>query len=426
MVFLLILYSIHSENLMRLRHCLENKRQTVNRIAVILLLTFIFFSKNIEAQELFTEVRTTGFGITNWGYNYDSTLVFLKSIKKNPFIKVDSIGRSVQGRAIWMITVKDTSLNFNPRYRVTLHARTHPSERQAQWITERMVEKLIGSGSVTTALRKSVIFNVIPMHNPDGVELNIARQNANLVDLERNWFTTPHEPEVKAVKDKFFEFMNSSLPIRVALNMHGAYANKGYFVFHHEKGTSAAFVQDQKRFISLIRANWPDEFADWNYFVSWADGTPLLYPESWFWINYKEAVMAITVEETYVASKYVSSIENKANALLYGLAGYLGLITSIEKLDSSLPNKFGLSQNYPNPFNASTVINYQISKATNVTLKVFDLLGREIATLVDEHKQPGNYSVEFRVKNDEYASGIYYYQLNSGYQMQTKKMILVK
>ncbi len=418
---------------MILKHCVVKNRHSANRIKFLLVLSFLFFSKNIKAQELFNEVRTTGFGITNWGYSYDSTLVFVNSIKKSPFIKVDSIGKSVQGRAIWMITVKDTSISFTPRYRVTLHARTHPSERQAQWITERMVEKLIGSGSIITALRKSVVFNVIPMHNPDGVELNIARQNANLIDLERNWFTTPHEPEVKAVKDKFFEFMNSSLPIRVALNMHGAYANKGYFVFHHEKGTSASFVQDQKRFISLIRANWPDEFADWNYFVSWTDGTPLLYPESWFWINYKEAVMAITVEETYVTSKYVSSIENKANALLYGLAGYLGLITRIEKLDSTLPSNFGLSQNYPNPFNPETTIEYTIPADTRlgktlqkVTLKVYDVLGREVATLVDEYKSAGYYNSKLNIKNYKLPSGVYFYRLQAGVFSQTKKLIVVK
>lgn len=411
---------------MRIKQYALIEEQTSKRILILFVLLFVTLCKNIDAQEIFNEKSTNLLKINNWGYSYDSTLVFLKAINNSPFIKIDSIGKSVKGRAIWMITLQDSSSNFRPKYRVTLHARTHPSERQAQWITERMVAKLIGSGSITTALRKNVIFNIIPMHNPDGVELNIARQNANLVDLERNWFTIPHEPEVKAVKDKFFEFMNSSLPIRVALNMHGAYANQGYFVFHQEKGTSAAFVQDQKRFISLIRANWPDEFADWNYFVSWSDGTPLLYPESWFWVNYKEAVMAITVEETYVASKYASSIENKANALLYGLAGYLGLITSLEKLDSSLPNNFDLSQNYPNPFNSSTVINYQLTETAYLTLKVYDVLGREVSTLVDEYKQPGNYRVEFKVRNEDLTSGIYYYQLKAGSQMKNKKMILVK
>jgi len=389
---------------------------------LLVLLLFLILSTNYNYVYSQQFLQSDIPSIQNWGYNYDSTLVFLKQVKKSPFIKIDSIGRSVQGRAIWMVTLQDTSVNYKPKYRVTLHARTHPSERQAQWITERMIEKLTNNGSITTSLRKNVIFNFITMHNPDGVELNIARQNANLVDLERNWFTNPHEPEVKAVKDKFLEFMNSTTPIRIALNMHGAYANKGYFVFHHEKGTSPAFVLDQKKFISLVRLNWPDEFSDWNYFVSWTEGTPLLYPESWFWINYKEAVMAITVEEIYVSSKYVPSIENKANALLYGIAGYLGLLTSVD--DLSLPMQFMLSQNYPNPFNPVTTINYSIPHKEYVNLIVYDLLGREVSTLVDEQKNAGNYSVTFN--GSRLASGVYFYTFQSGNFISTKRMILLK
>lgn len=396
---------------------------TKTRISAIILVLMLF-NISICAQQLFNESRNTTLGFVNWGYNYDSTLVFLRLMKKSPFIKIDSIGSSVKGRAIWMITLQDTSRNFKPQFRVTLHARTHPSERQSQWLTERIVEKLVGKGEIPVSLREKTIFNIIPMYNPDGVELNISRQNANNVDLERNWFTIPHEPEVKALKEKFLEFMNSPTPIRVALNMHGASASKGYFVFHHEKGTSPAFAADQKKFISLVRAKWPDEFSDWNYFVSWADGTPLLYPESWFWINYKESVMAITVEETYVPSKYVSSIENKANALLYGLAGYLGLTTSAEKVDSSLPNVFELSQNYPNPFNTQTTIKYSVPTEEFVILKVYDLLGREINTLVNERKQAGYYSIYFDGKG--MASGVYIYQMTAGVFAQTKKFVLVK
>jgi hypothetical protein len=92
------------------------------------------------------------------------------------------------------------------------------------------------------------------------------------------------------------------------------------------------------------------------------------------------------------------------------------------------PTEFSLSQNYPNPFNPSTVISYQLAGGSQVTLKVFDLLGNEVATLVNEHKPAGSYEVEFQsaVGSKQLASGVYYYQLNAGNFIETKKMILLK
>ncbi|MBK7228839.1 MAG: T9SS type A sorting domain-containing protein [Ignavibacteriales bacterium] len=87
---------------------------------------------------------------------------------------------------------------------------------------------------------------------------------------------------------------------------------------------------------------------------------------------------------------------------------------------------YSLSQNYPNPFNPSTIISYQLPKACNVTLKVFDVLGREVATLVDEYRNAGSYDVEFSIENLELSTAIYFYQLKAGEFVETKKMLLLK
>ena len=86
--------------------------------------------------------------------------------------------------------------------------------------------------------------------------------------------------------------------------------------------------------------------------------------------------------------------------------------------------EFKLKQNYPNPFNPSTKISYQLPNAGVVTLKIFDVLGREIEKLVDEYKNTGSYEVEFKASN--LPSGVYFYQLKAGGFVETKKMILVK
>ena len=88
------------------------------------------------------------------------------------------------------------------------------------------------------------------------------------------------------------------------------------------------------------------------------------------------------------------------------------------------PVKFFLAQNYPNPFNPTTVISWQSSASSRQTLKIYDVLGKEVATLVDEIKPAGSYEVEFNAGN--LASGIYFYRLKTGSFMQTKKMSLLR
>ncbi len=88
------------------------------------------------------------------------------------------------------------------------------------------------------------------------------------------------------------------------------------------------------------------------------------------------------------------------------------------------PRSFELSQNYPNPFNPRTGIRYQVPGVSNVNLIVYDMLGREVAVLVNERKAPGSYEVEF--DGSRLASGVYFYRLMAGNFVQTKKMLMLK
>jgi len=88
------------------------------------------------------------------------------------------------------------------------------------------------------------------------------------------------------------------------------------------------------------------------------------------------------------------------------------------------PSHFALEQNYPNPFNPNTTILYELPKVSQVTLSVYDLLGREVAVLVNEMKLPGNYEVRFDASG--LVSGVYLYRLNAGSFVQTRKMVVVK
>jgi len=101
-----------------------------------------------------------------------------------------------------------------------------------------------------------------------------------------------------------------------------------------------------------------------------------------------------------------------------------GIITSIGEKEMIVAENYFLFQNYPNPFNPSTKISWQSPVSGWQTLKIYDVLGNEVATLVDEYKPAGNYEVEWDASG--FPSGVYFYQLKSGSFVETKKMILLK
>ncbi len=98
--------------------------------------------------------------------------------------------------------------------------------------------------------------------------------------------------------------------------------------------------------------------------------------------------------------------------------------SNVIEVDAGLPKTFALEQNYPNPFNPTTIINYQLPTASTVSLKIYDVLGKEVATLVNARQEAGSYNFTFNASN--LASGIYFYRLQAGSFVQTKKMMLVK
>jgi hypothetical protein len=140
------------------------------------------------------------------------------------------------------------------------------------------------------------------------------------------------------------------------------------------------------------------------------NGLPYLYPLS----------LAI-IDETLFSGIYGHSVWSNST-----------LITKVD--EKELPTGFSLFQNYPNPFNPTTIIKYSISSLAlwervsegrvRVFLKVYDILGNEVTTLVNEEKPPGEYEVEF--DGSKLSSGVYFYQLRAGSFIQTNKMILMR
>jgi hypothetical protein len=137
------------------------------------------------------------------------------------------------------------------------------------------------------------------------------------------------------------------------------------------------------------------------------------------------AYQVATIESTYVGINVIANTSwgfyNDSKKII--VYDSFGDITDVPR-GNSLPKEFILSQNYPNPFNPTTKIEFSVPTSSQVSLKVYDLLGREVSTLVNEYKIAGNYEVVFNASN--LPSGMYIYRLQGEKITLSKKMILIK
>ncbi|MBK7629454.1 MAG: T9SS type A sorting domain-containing protein [Ignavibacteriales bacterium] len=157
-----------------------------------------------------------------------------------------------------------------------------------------------------------------------------------------------------------------------------------------------------------------------NLWVCWENGLAEYSNNNWS--VYKDSI-------NYDFSDMVIDKQNNIWLSTFGdgvvLFNKNGIILSVDesKIDE-IVNYFSLSQNYPNPFNPSTKISWQSPVGSQQKLKIYDVLGNEVATLVNEYKSAGSYEVDFNASS--LSSGIYFYRLTVGSFVQTKKMILMK
>ena len=126
----------------------------------------------------------------------------------------------------------------------------------------------------------------------------------------------------------------------------------------------------------------------------------------------------------YYKSSENSWLGGKTYTLTSG--GYLApsVTTSVQETQPAFPIAFALNQNYPNPFNPTTTISFSLPSKSFVSLKVFDSVGREVATIISEEMPAGNYSRQWNAAN--MASGMYFYRLQAGSFTETKKLLLLK
>ncbi|MHB1051029.1 MAG: phospholipase D-like domain-containing protein [Bacteroidota bacterium] len=141
--------------------------------------------------------------------------------------------------------------------------------------------------------------------------------------------------------------------------------------------------------------------------------------------NWSSAAENSNNENTIIVrSQRLANLYLQEFAVRYKDAGGKDVLLHAGDRSTGIPADFALEQNYPNPFNPATTVRFSVADARFVTLKVFDILGREVATLVNEQLRPGNYSIQWN--GSSLASGVYFYRIEAGNFRQTKKMLLQK
>lgn len=263
-------------------------------------------------------------------YNYSYLQERIAEWDLSEFVYVDTLGVTDHNLPIQQITITDPAFPNANKYRVWIHARTHPGETPSSWHFDGLVQKLLTNDEVISFYREHIIFYLIPFTNPDGVYYGRSRTNYTGVDIESNWDKSELETstEVKILKQRMSQ-INSERVLSVFNNLHSQAAPYCTFWIHTPGSTTPTFYRKEYQFSNLNTSDNP-------YFdpVDYSESNlASRYPEGWLWSNHGEQVMALTYETPY--DQY-STAEWVSNSNLMEL-GYRNVYAIAEYLELSHP-----------------------------------------------------------------------------------------
>lgn len=251
-------------------------------------------------------------------YTYTDLLSWLERLKWRRSVLVKDIGSSPSGRLIPQITITNKSSTPARKYRVMVHARTHPGEVASSFLLEGLVDFASGNSGAAYAFRQKLILDIVPMLNVDGVISGNNRVNPAGINLEGKWYRQLQRQdlldparaprEVQLLHAHFLAASKESAPISMALNLHSSAGEPEdqIFFFPHfgpqELGyqvTEANLYSKQMRLISLWQKiqgeawfNSPAKDGQRHFLAK-------SLPETWWWNNFQDRVMALSIESVY-------------------------------------------------------------------------------------------------------------------------------
>jgi len=216
-------------------------------------------------------------------------------VATSPYATMQSIGTSLEGRPMYLVTVNDTRWPDARKHRVWVHSRAHAGEVTSTHTMLGFLEQMVAPTPDGARLRQNVILNVVPLLNVDGAYLGKTRWDSLNRDIERQWCTPVTHPEALVIKPWVDQFMASDNPIEVALNLHSTVGSftDSFFFKHLTPSVSAEFETIQQDYIDAFNNATP--LFD-NRSAQSSQLAACIFIESYFWNNWGKNVMAMTHE----------------------------------------------------------------------------------------------------------------------------------
>jgi hypothetical protein len=280
-------------------------------------------------------------------YTFTDLQNYVNSLKGNPYVDISIPGYSQQGRPLYLFKVTDSTVPASGKKRIFMHARTHPAETPPSFLIEGLLRFLLSGTPKAAELLAGFEFYIFPMQNVDGVVAGNYRSTPQSENLEMSWVFDPANPleltgavspEVSVIHQQAKNLMtDGGPPVSIALNLHASNSEPDVraFFYPHFGPASLGYSLDQE----LL----------WNRQLHFIDGMSLrygadmfepvpadgggsfaakTYPESWWWANFSNNVMAMTLEMTYGRAGYAprwiapDDLRNLGGALALGIQDY--------------------------------------------------------------------------------------------------------
>jgi len=256
-------------------------------------------------------------------YTFSDLENYINTLDGNPNINIQTSGFSQYGDPIYVFKITDFNVSNSTKKRVFMHARTHPAETPPSFLIEGMVNFLLSGTQEASEILSGFEFYIFPMQNVDGVIAGNYRSTPLTENLEVMWYydvestlnlTADAPQEVKIIHQYALDLMNDGgPPISMALNLHASNSEADIrpFFFPHfgneSQGYSAveaSLWEKQISFISALATHHGEDMLEPLPEEGGGSFATKTYPESWWWVNYQDEVMAITMEMTYGRAGY--------------------------------------------------------------------------------------------------------------------------
>lgn len=256
-------------------------------------------------------------------YTFSDLENYINQIKGNPYLKVEIPGYTQEGKPVYVFRITDPNVPVSAKKRVFMHARTHPAETPPSFLIEGMINYLLSGTGEAAEILSGIEFYIFPMQNVDGVIAGNYRSTPKSENLEIMWYfdnTNPLDlskdvpPEISIIHQYAKELMNDGgPPVSIALNLHSSNSEPDIrpFFFPHfgseSQGYSAVEASlwtQQLNFISYLAYHHGYNMIEPVIQEGGSSFAGKKYPESWWWANYQDQVMAMTMEMTYGRAGY--------------------------------------------------------------------------------------------------------------------------